>query len=52
MKRFGAIRPCGNRMAFSECFSLERDRLIFWYNTNDGSTHVEIHEAMKNGQAG
>jgi hypothetical protein len=51
-KKFGRIRPCGNRMAFSECFSLEGDRLLFWYNALDGSTHLEINEAMKDGHAG
>jgi hypothetical protein len=29
-------------MEFAECFTLYGDRLVFWYDTLDGSAHVEI----------
>lgn len=42
LKRFGRIYPCGNCATFSRCFSIEDGQWIFWFNTPDGSTHVEI----------
>jgi hypothetical protein len=41
-KRFGRVFPCRQCSRLLECFTRERGRLIFWYNTADGSTHVEM----------
>jgi hypothetical protein len=40
--RFGVIRPCATCHDLTECFSQEDGRLLFWYNTQDGSTHIEV----------
>ena len=38
------IMPCSNRTELGECFSTLEDKLIFWFNTEDNSTHVLIEE--------
>jgi len=39
-EKHSTIYPCSNKSAFDECFTHDCDRLIFWYNTEDNSTHV------------
>ena len=39
-EKHSMIYPCSNKADFDECFTHESDRLIFWYNTEDNSTHV------------
>ena len=34
------IYPCSNRPNFKECFTRNEDKLFFWFNTEDQSTHV------------
>jgi hypothetical protein len=34
------IFPCGNKVSFEECFTRNGDQLLFWFNTEDQSTHV------------
>jgi hypothetical protein len=34
------IYPCPPRNDFEQCFTREKNRLFFWYNTEDQSTHV------------
>jgi spermidine/putrescine-binding protein len=43
--RFKKIHPCGLRRKLDECFTVEDDRLCFWFNTEDESTHV-LHTRM------
>jgi hypothetical protein len=38
--RFKRILPCGRRRKLKECFTVEKDRMFFWFNTQDQSTHV------------
>jgi hypothetical protein len=38
--RFKKILPCGQRRDFDECFTVENDKVFFWFNTEDESTHV------------
>jgi len=38
------IRPCADKSEFRECFSVFGNKLIFWYNTEDDSTHVLMEE--------
>jgi hypothetical protein len=38
--RFQEISPCPTRGSFEESFTLENNRLCFWFNTKDQSTHV------------
>lgn len=42
--RFKKILPCGRKRKFTECFTIERDRVFFWFNTKDQSTHVLYSE--------
>ena len=39
--KYGQILPCGVRGDLVACFTTEGSRVIFWYNTADGSTHIE-----------
>jgi hypothetical protein len=34
------IHPCSNKSELSDCFTTEGNILMFWFNTNDSSTHV------------
>jgi hypothetical protein len=40
MQKHKKIFPCARRGNFDRCFTREDDRLLFWYNTTDKSTHV------------
>lgn len=35
------ITPCGNKKSLSECFTINGEYLVFWYNTPDHGTHVQ-----------
>lgn len=37
---YSVIFPCGNKTSFEECFTRNEDQLLFWFNTEDHSTHV------------
>ena len=39
--RYGNIQPCGNTERYSNSFSIYKNSIYFWFNTSDGSTHVE-----------
>ncbi len=34
------IYPCSATQSFNDCFTVEEDTLIFWFNTKDNSTHI------------
>ena len=35
------IYPVGRNTTFNdECFTMFRNKLMFWFNTKDGSTHI------------
>jgi hypothetical protein len=38
------IYPCKSKKSFQECFTISGDKLLFWYNTEDNSTHVQAEE--------
>lgn len=38
------IYPCGTTGSFSECFTVYKNHLLFWFDTEDHSTHVEVGE--------
>ena len=44
------IAPCSNRESLHDCFSTFDDKLIFWFNTDDDSTHVIMEEVRNSGQ--
>jgi hypothetical protein len=41
------IFPCARRNSLEACFTREKDRLLFWYNTKDRSTHVVSAKIMQ-----
>ena len=43
-RKHRTIYPCGTRRSFDECFTKEQNDLIFWYNTEDQSTHLLVQE--------
>ena len=43
--RYKKIHPYGRRRKLAECFTMEQDKLCFWFNTEDDSTHV-VHTRM------
>ncbi len=44
-KLFGKIYPCVNKSSLEECFTTAAgDALIFWFNTEDQSTHMLASE--------
>jgi hypothetical protein len=34
------IEPCGKQRSLEECFTINGDRLVLWFNTTDESTRV------------
>ncbi len=38
--RYNAIFPCASKRNLGECFTLEGNQMLFWFNTADQSTHV------------
>jgi len=41
------ILPCGRKKTFSECYTEEQGVTIFWYDTEDGSTHLVLSSKLK-----
>ncbi|MDD5673469.1 MAG: hypothetical protein PHC61_04860 [Chitinivibrionales bacterium] len=39
-KQYRSIWPCNDRNDFSESFTVEDEKVFFWFNTEDESTHV------------
>ena len=42
-----AIYPCGQKTGFASCFTRDRGRMLFWYNTIDHSTHVVCAKILR-----
>lgn len=40
IRRHKKIFPCSRKGTFETSFTREIDRVLFWYNTKDRSTHV------------
>lgn len=38
------IFPCTNAKHLNDCFTFTGNRLFFWFNTEDNSTHIVIEE--------
>lgn len=45
IERYRRIRPCSDRKSFAECFTSSRDTTVFWFNTEDDSTHILTAQA-------
>ena len=39
------IYPCSTKGRLDDCFTVDEDTLIFWFNTKDNSTHI-LSEAI------
>jgi hypothetical protein len=39
-KQFKKIYPCSTKNNLGDCFTVEEEQLLFWFNTADESTHV------------
>lgn len=42
LRAYKRIYPCGTRNSFSECFTFQDDNLLFWFDTEDHSTHLLV----------
>jgi hypothetical protein len=38
--RYKVIYPCSSKDELGECFTTENNTVMFWFNTEDKSTHV------------
>jgi hypothetical protein len=38
--RYQKISPCPTRPSLEESFTVENNKIYFWFNTEDKSTHV------------
>lgn len=44
VKKYDRIYPCGHHEKLNECFTNEGNTLMFWFNTEDKSTHLLMEE--------
>lgn len=44
LAQFRRIFPCGNKSKIEEGFTVEGQHLLFWFNTEDNSTHLLSRE--------
>jgi hypothetical protein len=44
-QKFKKIYPCSPEQEFDRCFTIEGEKLLFWFNTDDCSTHLLISES-------
>jgi len=40
VQQYKRIYPCGSKRYLSECFTEVDDSIVFWFNTEDRSTHL------------
>ncbi len=40
MDEYESILPCADRKSLLDCFTVEKGELLFWFNTEDRSTHL------------
>jgi hypothetical protein len=45
IQKHGKIFPCSNKKSLLDCFTVEGEQIIFWYNTEDQTTHVLVSRA-------
>ena len=38
--KFKQIHPCSTKEKLRDCFTVEGDKMIFWFNTEDETTHI------------
>jgi hypothetical protein len=42
--KHAVVAPVGNRTSLDECFTIESDSLMFWYNDEGNSTHLLVKD--------
>jgi len=45
-QRYGNIQPCDGTTLWDGCFTELDGNQLFWFNTNDGSTHAIKENAI------
>ncbi|MFC1476351.1 hypothetical protein ACFL5S_00135 [Fibrobacterota bacterium] len=43
IEEYEKIFPCGDTASLDDCFTQTQDKLFFWFNTEDNSTHIVEH---------
>ena len=43
IEEYEKIFPCGDITLLEDCFTQSQDKLFFWFNTEDNSTHIVEH---------
>ncbi|MBD3346342.1 MAG: hypothetical protein GF401_14905 [Chitinivibrionales bacterium] len=43
-RKYKRIYPCTAKPSLAECFTLHNNKLLFWFNTDDHTTHVMTAE--------
>ncbi len=43
-EEYQVILPCTTRRNLDDCFTIEGERVCFWFNTCDHTTHMMIAE--------
>jgi len=43
--QYNRIFPCSECDTWDECYTLENNRILFWFNTDEGTTHLLMDEA-------
>lgn len=43
-QKYTSIYPCASKKTLGDCFTFEEDRIVFWFNTADSTTHVLTQE--------
>jgi len=43
-ERYRSIYPCHPKEDINECFTVEENKLLLWFNTEDNSTHLVSRE--------
>jgi hypothetical protein len=44
-EKHATIYPCGPQKRFEQCFTREKEKVYFWFNTEDESTHIVMADA-------
>lgn len=39
-RMYKTIYPCGRRRSFADCFTYYGNKILFWFDTEDHSTHM------------
>jgi hypothetical protein len=39
-ERYNKIFPCSSKQTLDDSFTIENNKIFFWFNTEDKSTHV------------